>query len=87
MIKASDKKTDEEKKTEKEESFYKELTTLPFWLNGLGYINKEEEYFYLYDAKKDTLEEILKSDKDNDLNGMDINKDLDKIVKYISMMS
>ena len=80
LLKASDKKTDEEKKTEKEESFYKELTTLPFWLNGLGYINKEEEYFYLYDAKKDTLEEILKSDKDNDVNGMDINKDLDKIV-------
>ena len=79
LIKASDKKTDEEKKTEKEESFYKELTTLPFWLNGLGYINKEEEYFYLYDAKKDTLEEILKSDKDNDVNGMDINKDLSKI--------
>lgn len=79
LIKASDKKTDEEKKTEKEESFYKELTALPFWLNGLGYINKEEEYFYLYDAKKDFLAEILKSDKDNDVNGMDINKDLSKI--------
>ena len=79
LIKASDKKTDEEKKTEKEESFYKELTALPFWLNGLGYINKKEEYFYLYDAKKNTLEEILKSDKDNDVNGMDINKDLSKI--------
>lgn len=80
LIKASDKKTDEEKKAEKEESFYKELTTLPFWLNGLGYIKIEPEYFYLYDAKKDTLEEILKSDKDNDVNGIDINKDLDKIV-------
>lgn len=80
LIKASDKKTHEEKKTEKEESFYKELTTLPFWLNGLGYIKIEPEYFYLYDAKKDILEEILKSDKDNDVNGMDINKDLDKIV-------
>lgn len=80
LIKASDKKTDEEKKAEKEESFYKELTTLPFWLNGLGYIKIEPEYFYLYDAKKDILEEILKSDKDNDVNGMDINKDLDKIV-------
>ena len=79
LIKASDKKTDEEKKTEKEESFYKELTALPFWLNGLGYINKEEEYFYIYDAKKDFLAEILKSDKDNDVNGMDINKDLSKI--------
>ena len=80
LIKASDKKTDEEKKAEKEESFYKELTTLPFWLNGLGYIKIEPECFYLYDAKKDILEEILKSDKDNDVNGMDINKDLDKIV-------
>ena len=80
LIKASYKKTDEEKKAEKEESFYKELTTLPFWLNGLGYIKIEPEYFYLYDAKKDILEEILKSDKDNDVNGMDINKDLDKIV-------
>lgn len=80
LIKASDKKNDEEKKAEKEESFYKELTTLPFWLNGLGYIKIEPEYFYLYDAKKDMLEEILKSDKDNDVNGIDINKDLDKIV-------
>lgn len=80
LIKASDKKTDEEKKAEKEESFYKELTTLPFWLNGLGYIKIEPECFYLYDAKKDILEEILKSDKDNDVNVMDINKDLDKIV-------
>ena len=80
LIKASDKKTHEEKKAEKEESFYKELTTLPFWLNGLGYIKIEPEYFYFYDAKKDILEEILKSDKDNDVNGMDINKDLDKIV-------
>ena len=80
LIKASDKKTDEEKKAEKEESFYKELTTLPFWLNGLGYIKIEPECFYLYDAKKGILKEILKSDKDNDVNSIDINKDLDKIV-------
>ena len=69
LIKASDKKTEEEKRNEKEESFYKELTSLPFWSNGAGYIKEETSYYYLYDLKDNKLTEILKSDKDNEVYG------------------
>lgn len=79
LIKASDKKTEEEKRNEKEESFYKELTSLPFWSNGAGYIKEETSYYYLYDLKDNKLTEILKSDKDNEVYGLDINKTMDKI--------
>lgn len=79
LISASPKKTEEEKKTDKENSFYKEVTTLPFWANGVGYLREETIYFYLYNLKDNKLTEILKSDKDNEVHGLDINKDLDKI--------
>lgn len=79
LISASPKKTEEEKKTDKENSFYKEVTTLPFWANGVGYLKEETIYFYLYNLKDNKLTEILKSDKDNEVHGLDINKDLDKI--------
>ena len=79
LIKASDKKSEEEKKNDKEESFYKELTSLPFWFNGPGYLKDDTQYFYLYDAKEDSLIEILKSDKDNSVGAFAVNDDLDKI--------
>lgn len=79
LISASPKKTEEEKKIDKENSFYKEVTTLPFWANGVGYLKDETIYFYLYNLKDNKLTEILKSDKDNEVHGLDINKDLDKI--------
>ena len=79
LISASPKKTEEEKKTDKENSFYKEVTTLPFWANGVGYLREETIYFYLYNLKDNKLTEILKSDKDNEVHGLAINKDLDKI--------
>lgn len=79
LIKASDKKSEEEKKNDKEESFYKELTSLPFWFNGAGYLKDDTQYFYLYDAKEDSLREILKSDKDNSVGAFAVNDDLDKI--------
>lgn len=79
LIKASDKKTEEEKKDKKEESFYKEVTTLPFWFNGAGYLKDETTYFYLYDLKDKKLTEILKSDKDNSVGTLAISENLDKI--------
>lgn len=79
LISASPKKTEEEKKAEKENEAYEEVTTLPFWLNGAGYLKEETVYYYLYDQRADKLTEILKSDKDNEVHGFDINKDLDKI--------
>ena len=51
LISASLKKTEEEKKNEKENEAYEEVTTLPFWLNGAGYLKEEVLYFYLYDLK------------------------------------
>lgn len=86
LISASPKKTEEEKKTDKENSFYKEVTTLPFWANGVGYLKDETIYFYLYNLKDNNLTEILKSDKDNEVHGLDINKDLDKIA-YLKVHS
>ena len=79
LISASLKKTEEEKKNEKENEAYEEITTLPFWLNGAGYLKEEVLYFYLYNLKEDKLTEILKSDKDNEVHGLDINENLDKI--------
>ena len=79
LLSASPKKTEEEKKTEKENEAYEEVTTLPFWLNGAGYLKEETVYYYLYDLKTDKLTEILKSDKDNEVNGLDISEDLGKI--------
>lgn len=86
LISASPKKTEEEKKIDKENSFYKEVTTLPFWANGVGYLKDETIYFYLYNLKDNKLTEILKSDKDNEVHGLDINKDLDKIA-YLKVHS
>lgn len=86
LISASPKKTEEEKKTDKENSFYKEVTTLPFWANGVGYLKDETIYFYLYNLKDNNLTEILKSDKDNEVHGLDINKDLGKIA-YLKVHS
>lgn len=79
LISASLKKTEEEKKNEKENEAYEEVTTLPFWLNGAGYLKEEVLYFYLYNLKEDKLTEILKSDKDNEVHGLNINENLDKI--------
>lgn len=79
LISASPKKTEEDKKNEKENEAYEEVTTLPFWLNGAGFLKEEVLYFYLYDLKEDNLTEILKSDKDNEVHGLDINENLDKI--------
>lgn len=79
LISASLKKTEEEKKNEKENEAYEEVTTLPFWLNGAGFLKEETIYYYLYDLKADKLTEILKSDKDNEVHGLDINETLDKI--------
>lgn len=79
LLSASPKKTEEEKKAEKENEAYEEVTTLPFWLNGAGYLKEETVYYYLYDLKANKLTEILKSDKDNEVHGLDINKDLNKI--------
>lgn len=79
LLSASPKKSEEEKKSEKENEAYEEVTTLPFWLNGAGYLKEETVYYYLYDLKANKLTEILKSDKDNEVSGLDISEDLGKI--------
>ncbi|WP_296114241.1 S9 family peptidase [uncultured Anaerococcus sp.] len=79
LILASDKKSEEEKNKEKEEDFYKELTSLPFWSNGTGYLKNSEKTYYLYDLREDRLTEILKSDDKNEVNGLAISNDLTRI--------
>ncbi|MSS78470.1 S9 family peptidase [Anaerococcus sp. WCA-380-WT-2B] len=78
LIKASDKLSKEEREEEKENSFYKEITKVPFYYNGLGYDNDKIESLYFYDKDKDELKEIRKFDNSK-LQSFAINDNLDKI--------
>ncbi|WP_311531204.1 S9 family peptidase [uncultured Anaerococcus sp.] len=80
LISASKKKSKEEKETDKENSYFKELTTLPFWFNGVGFLKDSTTYYYLYKLSDKSLTEILKSDKDNSVGILDIDDNIEKIV-------
>lgn len=77
LIIGSKKKSQEEK--EKENSYFKEVDRLPFWLNGQGFIKESISSYYLYDRKDDELKEILVSDEDNEVGAFAIADDLSKI--------
>lgn len=80
LIKASDKKSKEEKDKDKENDYFKEVIDLPFWLNGAGYLKFEKSSYYFYDAKDEKLSKIIDSDFDHDISFLNINEDLTKIV-------
>ena len=80
LIKASEKKTKEEKDRKKENSYFKEIDKLPFYLNGSGFIGEEKSSYYLYDKAQDELKLITNSTDENKLYFCDINKNLDKIL-------
>ena len=80
LLEASDKKSKKKKDKEKKNSYYKELKTLPFWLNGAGYLKDESSCYYFYDAKEERLEKIIDSNFDNDISIFNINENLTKIV-------
>lgn len=80
LISAEKKLSKEEKDTEKDKSFYKELDKLPFWCNGASYLKDDVSYYYLFNLKDKSLKEILISDKNNSVNALDINDDMTKLV-------
>lgn len=80
LIKASDKRSKEEKDKDKENDYFKEVIDLPFWLNGAGYLKFEKSSYYFYDAKDEKLSKIIDSDFDHDISFLNINEDNTKIV-------
>lgn len=78
LIKASDKLKENEKKKQKENSFYKEVTKLPFWFNGTGYINNQKQSLYLYKKEDKTLKKIRDFENES-LNAFAINKNANKL--------
>lgn len=78
LIKASDKLKEDEKKKQKENSFYKEVTKLPFWFNGTGYINNQKQSLYLYKKEDKTFKKIRHFENES-LNAFAINKNANKL--------
>lgn len=82
LIKASDKLSKEERKNKKENSFYKEITKLPFYFNGEGFIENESTSLYLY-KKDDSSLIFLREFLSEDINALAINKKADKLALVI----
>ena len=80
LIKASDKKSKEEKDKDKENNYFKEVIDLPFWLNGAGYLKHDKSAYYFYDAKDKKLSKIIDSDFDHEISFLNINDDHTKLV-------
>lgn len=77
LLKASDKKTKEEKEKQKDDdSVFKELSTLAYWFNGSGYLNHENSAIYLYFMNENKLEKIIDTGIENDINSFKISDDL-----------
>ena len=79
LLGASEKKSKEEKDKEKEDSYFKKLDKLPFWLNGAGFLKEKESSYYLFDKNTQEIKEIIKSDKERKINVFAISDDLEKI--------
>lgn len=82
LIKASDKLSKEGRKNKKENSFYKEITKLPFYFNGEGFIKNEITSLYLY-KKDDSSLIFLREFSNESINALAINKKADKLALVI----
>lgn len=78
LIKASDKLSEDERKKQKENSFYKEVSKLPFWFNGTGYINNQKQSLYLFKKEDKSLQKIRNFENES-LNAFAINKNANKL--------
>ncbi|MDO4662061.1 MAG: S9 family peptidase [Tissierellia bacterium] len=74
LIKGTKKLSKEEKKKEKDDSYFKEISSLPFWFNGMGYLDFKDEDFYIYDKEKDDLKKIATSNRNNWISTFDIDE-------------
>lgn len=82
LLKAKDKLGKEEKEKDKEDSYFKEIDKLPFYLNGLGFIKDRDSALYFYDRENDKLELIKDLKADDNLSFVDINEDNSKILLF-----
>lgn len=80
LLKAKDKLGKEEKEKDKEDSYFKEIDKLPFYLNGLGFIKDRDSALYFYDRENDKLRLIKDFKADDNLSFVDINEDNSKII-------
>lgn len=80
LLKAKDKISKEEKEKEKEDSYFKEVDKLPFYLNGQGFIKDRDSALYFYDRENDKLELIKDLKAEDNLYFVDINEDSSKIL-------
>ena len=80
LLRAKDKLGKEEKEKDKEDSYFKEIDKLPFYLNGLGFIKDRDSALYFYDRENDKLELIKELKADDNLSFIDINEDNSKIL-------
>lgn len=80
LLRAKDKLGKEEKEKDKEDSYFKEIDKLPFYLNGLGFIKDRDSALYFYDRENDKLELIKELKADDNLSFVDINEDNSKIL-------
>lgn len=78
LLETKDKKTKEEKETKKNNSYYKEIKDLPFYFNGLGFLENDKSAYYIYDKAKDEMKFIAESSEENPLSFSDINDSFDK---------
>ncbi|WMM24167.1 S9 family peptidase [Tissierella sp. MB52-C2] len=61
-----------------EDKDYEVLDEIPFWGNGMGFINKKRNRLYLYNFKDEKLTPI--TDEFTDINSVKLNKDKTKLV-------
>lgn len=80
LLRAKDKLGKEEKEKDKEDSYFKEIDKLPFYLNGLGFIKDRDSALYLYDRENDKLRLIKDFKADDNISFVDINEDNSKIL-------
>ncbi len=80
LLKAKEKKSKEDKEKDKENSYFKEIDKLPFYLNGAGFIKNEDSALYFYDASENKLELIKDPKAEDELSFVDISKDSSKIL-------
>ncbi|MDU3211111.1 alpha/beta hydrolase family protein [Anaerococcus sp.] len=80
LVRASEKNSKEEKDKEKENKYFEELTSLPFWNNGSSYVKDHKGAYYLYNNAKNELKKITNFDLYNDIYSIDLNKDNSKAI-------
>lgn len=82
LVIASDKKSKEKKDEEEKNKYFKEVTILPYWNNGSGYVVDDKKAYYLYDKREDKLKKIVEYDTLHSVGGLSLNEDNTKAIYF-----